>query len=567
MNIEQIELRDVTVLAPQEPHQTLLDRIGLSIPAGKVTLVAGCAGSGKTTLLQLLAGLKRPSSGEIAGGAVPRGRRVTDGVPFGYMHQYPEEQFFLPVVRAELLYSLRALRLGRQERETRVRQAAEHCGLTDIQLRQSPFSLSGGQRRRLALATVLVTEPAWLVLDEPSAGLDSSMSAWLAKQIGSWKQEREQKASGGIVIASHDLDLFLPVADQVVLLSGGRVTGKWNREDIIRQPQLLAAAGLDIPDCIKLAGAGGAADLDVSAVTEALAARCRGNSGIIKKVHDGEQGTCADSDNSPDSIPDAFLLRAHAPNRLAELDPRAKWFSYLLFSILVLAGPAWPVTAAGMLLAYGAAAAGSIPASRWLRPILPFGWFLLLAFGIAGIDLPAAGEGLSGLRFQWQQGLPTLERLSSLIPVMAGGIIFSRSTPPMSVQKGLAAVLNRIPGFTKGAEWLSLAVALMFRFIRWLPAELNRFALLASLRGGKRLRASGKLRIRELPGFFIPLLLAVLQHAEELSMALTAKGYGHSGPKRTDAVPLQWKRRDTAVCLAAGAAAILLGIIRWLSPG
>jgi energy-coupling factor transport system permease/ATP-binding protein len=577
---------------PDASRSELLSGINMTAEQGAITLIAGCTGSGKSTLLHLLAGIKQPSSGSIGlfGTA-------------GYVHQYPEHQFFLPRVQDELMYALKGQRMKPSERELRMKEAADSCGVDAELMDRSPLLLSGGQKRRVALAAVVAADPAWLLLDEPTAGLDSDMVHWLAEQLTEWKQKKGARG-GGIIVASHDLDVFLPIADHVVLLREGRTLGQWTVKELVRNPQPWVQSGLGMPACIRLAGFAGSSDLDAGNVGAALARRILNNSSFVKKelgIYENESVESTEADerveldasweargdrpNEHDLVGGAidrsvsytgneengggYALRARRFYALLHaLDPRAKWLFYLLFSLALLIRPNLAVSAAGMSAIGGIAAAAGIGPGRWLKPLRPMLFFILLACGISGLQVSfswTAGEfPLSGTGFRLPDALEALRRLSALLPVMAGGILFSVCTTALSIQKGLDALLQRIPRFGRGAEIISLCTALMFRFLRFIPEELKRFALLASLRGRPG-GGPGKLRLRQLPAFFIPMLLSVMQHAEDLSMALEARGYGRKGVKRTNAAPLRWRRIDGAACWAGALLAVCFIGLRWLT--
>lgn len=539
-----------------------------SFAAGELTLVAGCTGSGKSTLLQLLAGIGLPGSGVIGEEKgegkerhpLPRKALLTSSC---YVHQNPEQMFFLPTVRDEILYSLKKRKLPEGVRRERLVWASARCGVALELWGRSAFTLSGGEKRRTALAAAAALRPPWLLLDEPTAGLDPAMAASLAAEMAAWKQE-QGRAGGGIVVASHELDLFLPLADRVVMLRNGASLGQWSPRELIADPSPLIAAGLGVPDCIRLAALAGTASASAEAIASSLAARLEAPPyarGARQKAEAAERPTgptgSAAAIPPPTAFPEAEAAgrnpgtQAARLARLTGLDPRAKWLLYALFSLSLLIKPHWGVTASGALAAAALGTAAGIPAKRWLKPVLAFAGFIAAAFAISGVQLSFGQVQGAPLRlgFSWEQGAITLQRLTPLLPVLAGGVLFNALTPPLSIQKGLQELLRRIPGIRRGAETAGLAVALLFRFIRYLPGELARMALTASVRGkpGDNPR---KLKLRQLPAFFIPLLLSMLHYAEELSFALTARGYGRPGAKRTNAVPLRWRRSDGTACLA-----------------
>lgn len=538
--------------------------------AGELTLVAGCTGSGKSTLLQLLAGIRPAGSGLIGGWrgeervALERSELLATS---SYVHQNPEQMFFLPTVQEEILYSLQKRRLPPREQQERLVEAATRCGIGAELLERSAITLSGGEQRRTALASAVALRRPWLVLDEPTAGLDPVMAAALAGELAEWKLEQGQ-AGGGIVIASHELDLFLPLADQVVLLRDGSVTGQWSPQELLKDPSPLVKAGLGMPDCIRLASLAGAESLSSGAIACSLAQRLASDSSAMAQQEEGgswgslsEPGSAAGRAGWPTIAWQQYKTAETAQTRkgrgarftrLSGLDPRAKWLLYALFSLSLLISPHWGVTALGGSAVAVLALAAGIPAKRWLKPVLAFAGFILAAFVISGVELSFAGgrNPLMQVGFSWEQGQITLKRLTPLLPVLGGGVLFNILTPPFSIRKGLEELLRRIPVIRRAADTIGLTVALLFRFIRFLPGELGRLSLLASVRGRPGAGRPGKLKLRQLPAFFIPLLLSMLHHAEQLSFALSARGYGRKGTTRTNAAPLRWRRSDGAACFA-----------------
>ncbi|WP_025851901.1 energy-coupling factor ABC transporter ATP-binding protein, partial [Paenibacillus ehimensis] len=250
-----LTLHNVSAAAPDDPNRRLLSDVSLAFEDGTVTLLVGRTGSGKSTLLQLLAGMRPPSSGEIRLNDEPlwRRRRVTQPLllRLGLTFQFPEQQLFARSVRQEFGYSLRPYGLTAMEKEQRIQSACEDLGLgAAFDPDRSPFALSGGQRRRLALATTIAASPDWLLMDEPTAGLESAA----AKELLRYVQARKA-AKGGIVIATHDLDLFLPLADRVIVLDRGTIAADGTPAALCGNPETLVQAGVGLPSCVLLSHA------------------------------------------------------------------------------------------------------------------------------------------------------------------------------------------------------------------------------------------------------------------------------------------------------------------------
>lgn len=188
----------------------------LSLERGVYALV-GETGSGKTTLLMILAGLLRPERGEVLLGGEPLdGERPEHRRLIGVAFQDPDSQLFNPTVYDEVAYALRTMGLGEDEVRERVERVAEALGISGL-LDRPPYELSMGQKRLVALASVLVYEPRFLLLDEPLTFLDPSTAARVACIIRGWGER------GAVLVATHNVEAALLLADRLLVLRGGVV--------------------------------------------------------------------------------------------------------------------------------------------------------------------------------------------------------------------------------------------------------------------------------------------------------------------------------------------------------
>ncbi|SDC66523.1 energy-coupling factor transport system ATP-binding protein [Paenibacillus sp. UNCCL117] len=258
-----LSLIQASAAAPDHPERLLLNPLDLSLSGGTITLLIGRTGSGKSTLLQLLAGVRAPASGEVRLDGAPLWRKGRPDrrllLRLGLVFQFPEQQLFARTIRHEFAYSLRPFRLSRMEEEERTRAASAVLGHTDaFAPERSPFTLSGGQRRRLALATTAAAGPAWMLMDEPTAGLEAAAVLGLLDYI---RERREN--GGGTVIVTHDLDTFLPLADRVVILQDGNVAADLTPRALCAQPELLLRTGVGVPGCVTVSKALGAQGITI----------------------------------------------------------------------------------------------------------------------------------------------------------------------------------------------------------------------------------------------------------------------------------------------------------------
>lgn len=235
------------------PLETVaLEGVSLSVEGGKWVAVVGHTGSGKSTLAQHLNALLLPQEGEISVDGEP----VKKGAPglrdirrkVGLVFQYPEQQLFAENILEEVAFGPRNWGISEEEIPERVRAALKDVGLEDLDLERSPFSLSGGQKRRLAIASVLASRPSYLVLDEPTAGLDSLGRRDLLNLLKSLKEQ-----GIGIVQVTHDLEIALSVCDRICVLERGKALFWGTPEIVVEQMLDRPIEGLILPDVLQVA--------------------------------------------------------------------------------------------------------------------------------------------------------------------------------------------------------------------------------------------------------------------------------------------------------------------------
>lgn len=232
-----IRLENVSFLYPKTNRG--LRPLSTRIPAGKWTALVGRSGSGKSTLLRVIAGLLQPQTGQIHN---PSGRRP------GLVLQFPEHHFFSTTVHDEIAFGLLRAGVPRAEIRSRVVQALAAVGLDEAIAPQSPFRLSGGDQRLVAIAAALALDPPLLLLDEPAAGLDPRQRQHLFGRIDAWRQ-----ANGvGVVLSSHDMDEVASWAEHLLVLKDGRLVydGPMNTEtEVFVQA---AEWGIGVPCSVEL---------------------------------------------------------------------------------------------------------------------------------------------------------------------------------------------------------------------------------------------------------------------------------------------------------------------------
>ena len=245
-----IEVKNISyVYMPKSPYERLaLDDVSITIPEGKITAIAGHTGSGKSTLIQHLNGLISPTSGSVlvdgvdiaAKGQAARAARRSVGMVF----QYPEHQLFEETVEQDIAFGPKNYGMSPEEISERVRFAMDFVQLDYKEYSQrSPFQLSGGQMRRAAIAGVVALKPKYLVLDEPTAGLDPKGREELMQRI--MKLHRQEKNT--IILVSHSMDDIARFADNVVIMNRGRVLMEGRPREVFVREDFIRQAGLDVP--------------------------------------------------------------------------------------------------------------------------------------------------------------------------------------------------------------------------------------------------------------------------------------------------------------------------------
>ena len=232
-------------------HQAL-DNVNFSVERGEFIGIIGHTGSGKSTLMQHMNGLLKPTSGKILldGVDIWSDKKLTRQARFrvGLVFQYPEYQLFEETVYKDIAFGPKNMGLSKEEIDRRVRQAASFVGLTEQQLEVSPFDLSGGQKRRVAIAGVIAMEPEVLILDEPTAGLDPVGREEILANIESYRRAK----NATIMMVSHSMNDVARLSDRLLVLSGAHIAMSGTPDEVFRRAHELVQIGLDIPEITRV---------------------------------------------------------------------------------------------------------------------------------------------------------------------------------------------------------------------------------------------------------------------------------------------------------------------------
>ncbi|MBP5272612.1 MAG: energy-coupling factor transporter ATPase [Clostridia bacterium] len=231
---------------------TAIEDINIEVEAGELVAVIGHTGSGKSTLIQHFNGLLKPKEGKVYvdGQDIWESKKTLRASLFavGLCFQYPEYQLFEETVYKDIAFGPKNMKLPEEEIDRRVREAARFIGVSDDMLEKSPFDLSGGEKRRVAIAGVMAMEPKILILDEPTAGLDPRGRDTILDLIRNYREETGRT----VMIVSHSMDDVAEIATKVLVINDKHAVMYGTVEEIYQRADELIAMGLDVPQITKV---------------------------------------------------------------------------------------------------------------------------------------------------------------------------------------------------------------------------------------------------------------------------------------------------------------------------
>lgn len=233
-------------------EKVAIEDISISVEKGDFIGIIGHTGSGKSTLVQHLNGLLKPTSGTILldGKDIHSDKNFTRQARFkvGLCFQYPEYQLFENTVYEDIAFGPKNMKLSKEEIKERVLRAAEFIGVRNDMLQKSPFDLSGGEKRRVAIAGVMAMQPEILILDEPSAGLDPKGRKVISEMI-----EQYRKNTGStVIVVSHSMEDVAESADKVLVMNRGKVEYFASVDEVFSNAEHLVEIGLNVPEITKV---------------------------------------------------------------------------------------------------------------------------------------------------------------------------------------------------------------------------------------------------------------------------------------------------------------------------
>ena len=249
-----LEVKNLTHIYSQGTpfEHTALECVSFAVERGEFIGIIGHTGSGKSTLIQHLNGLLKPTSGQILldGKNIWDDKKLTRQVRFrvGLVFQYPEYQLFEETVYKDIAFGPKNMGLSKEEIDERVREAADFVGLSEEQLNLSPFDLSGGQKRRVAIAGVIAMRPEILILDEPTAGLDPAGREEILANIQRYRREK----NATIIMVSHSMSDVARLTERLIVMNDSHLAMDGVPKDVFCRAQELLDMGLDIPELTRV---------------------------------------------------------------------------------------------------------------------------------------------------------------------------------------------------------------------------------------------------------------------------------------------------------------------------
>lgn len=457
----------------------VLTDVSLRVHAGEVVLLAGASGAGKSTLASIAAGLVAPCSGEVRlCGAPP----VPGDV--GLAFQQPEAQFFLDTVYDEIAYAPRNLSCDEAEVDRRVHAAVRTVGLDEDLLSFSPFELSGGQARRVALASVLSLDAPAYIFDEPSAALDAKGRAFARRMVEGLSREGR-----AVLVITHDVDEWAPVSLRVVELADG-----------------------SLHECDR-----GATGADSFA--------CDGRASAPGEAPRGDASSHVPSGGAATPLTALGGYTPHTP--AARADARVKLILLLLATVGVFSAQSPVVLLAWAVVLFGALGAARMRPSRILRAMRPVA--IVLAFTL--IANLVSCDGRATIELAGPVGLDPAGGLRGLLAVMrivllvGFSLVVAASTTGTQLSDACVRLLRPCARWGVPVGPLGTVLSLALRFIPLVSEELNRIRLAQRARGASFDNGTVIERIGVWASVLTPLMIGLFRRADRLAEAMSARCY------------------------------------------
>lgn len=492
----------------------VLTDVSLRVHAGEVVLLAGASGAGKSTLASIAAGLVAPCSGEVRlCGAPP----VPGDV--GLAFQQPEAQFFLDTVYDEIAYAPRNLSCDEAEVDRRVHAAVRTVGLDEDLLSSSPFELSGGQARRVALASVLSLDAPAYIFDEPSAALDAKGRAFARRMVEGLSREGR-----AVLVITHDVDEWAPVSSRVVELADGSLHERGR-------------------------GATGAASF-----------ACDGRVSAPGESPRGDGSSHVPSGGAATPLTALGGYTPHAP--AARVDARVKLILLLLATVGVFSAQSPVVLSAWAVVLFGALGAARMRPSRILSAMRPVAIVLTftLIVNLVSCDGRATIELAGPVGLDPAGGLRGLLAVVRIVLLVGFSLVVAASTTGTQLSDACVRLLRPCARWGVPVGPLGTVLSLALRFIPLVSEELNRIRLAQRARGASFDNGTVIERIGVWASVLTPLMIGLFRRADRLAEAMSARCYDAVSAGRLPA-PRPLEALDCRVLIVGTGLAIALSAV------
>ncbi|MFD2116748.1 ATP-binding cassette domain-containing protein [Paenibacillus yanchengensis] len=524
-----IILHQVTIAHPNQTiENNLLHQCNQRFEAGHIIVITGNNGAGKSTLLETIAGLKQLANGEIIISnqslwttTQHRPKTIKLNRPaiirLGLAMQQVEQQWFAETVKKELLYALKPYASQEQQVEERIHRALTRTGLEEHLLQRDPWTLSRGQQRRLALSCIAVTEPDWILLDEPLSGLDHRGKAMLIDFL-----QKYQAEGVGAIVVTHDLDVLQPIANKILTLHEGSLADDTVTKNVASETVIETASRIN-----NIMQMSNISSLNKKKLLEQTI-------GIDRMQETDKLTECEQTKELNDA--DNRKKSESKFTSASYFDPRSIIVSYLLLSTVILLQEKWSTliitTIVTLLL-------------LWPIRTLAFKHISIIKvmFFISIIFTAVSAIQFQPLSFDWSSAAITGQRLYKLLLVMTLGLPMMSLITPFRLKRAFEQTFGWLSKYKVPVAAIGLLITLIFRFIPLLIEEWQRFSKIVRLRG-KIITKDGRLPFVAIIPMLIPYLRSIIYRAEQLAEALELRGYQTIHTKPHYGYRLQFQQTD-----------------------
>ena len=513
-----------------------LKHVSFEIQDGEFVGLIGHTGSGKSTLIQHLNGLIKPTSGDIKYQGVSiysQGYKLKDlRSKVGLVFQYPEYQLFEADIFTDVCFGPKNLGLPQEEVEKRARHALKLVGMDEKFYKQSPFELSGGQKRRVAIAGVLAMRPEMMILDEPTAGLDPQGRDEILGQI-----ERLNREHGlTILVVSHSMEDMARYVDRIMVMNDGVKMFDDTPKEVFRHYKELEAIGLAAPQ--------------ITYVVQGLRERGIPIDDAITTVEEAEGETM---------IRDITIGQYYPVESVVHrLDPRTKLFGTLIYIISLFFADNLLCYAVATVFLAMAVRASRVPFKFIVRGLKAIVFLLLISIsfnlfltnGRVIFRIGFLKVTHEGLRLAVFMGL-------RLMYLVIGSSVMTLTTTPNQLTDGLEKSLGCLNRIHVPVHEISMMMSIALRFIPILIEETDKIMKAQMARGADFESGNLVQRAKSMIPILVPLFVSAFRRATDLAMAMEARCY-RGGSGRTKMKPLHYEARDRVTYLIL---LVYLGIV------